>query len=479
MTATAIPGPALTHIRLTEPVLAFDPADTSQQHLNPLAGLAAFGPYSAGAWQAAGQQVRVAILAPHDAIDPVRGLLNSLRDTAAPRERADYLPTYPGFRAAFRTVLIPAAEPARQPLPQDLDAQMAASAEPHLTLAQALTAGLGRLAAVRGLFDVVVFYLPSRWEGQFTVGEFDLHDHVKAAAARLGLPTQIVTDQALGYHCRASVSWRLAMALYAKAGGTPYKLAAGGMLDPSAAYIGLAYGIRDAGRPTPGFVVCCSQLFDGQGGGLEFVAIDLSGDVDPRNPLLSRIQMRTVLSRSLGIYADRHAGLRPSHLVVHKAFPFTEEETRGAAEAWGRGEDLTCVSLTRSAWRGILVTAAKDPRTGGPRYGYAVDRGTLAQLDGHSALLWVAGNAKDATLTGRPYLQGGKGTPRPLLLTRHAGRGPLAEPAAQILALTKMDWNTDALYGSLPATVSYAQVLAKIVKHENLPPVPYDYRLFM
>jgi len=49
------------------------------------------------------------------------------------------------------------------------------------------------------------------------------------------VPTQIITDQALGYHCRASVGWRLAMALYAKAGGTPYKLAAGGMLDPSAA----------------------------------------------------------------------------------------------------------------------------------------------------------------------------------------------------------------------------------------------------
>jgi hypothetical protein len=479
VTSTATTSPPLTHIRLTEPALAFDPADTAQQHLNPLAGLAQFGPYSATAWEDTGQRVRVAILAPHDAIAPVRGLLNSLRETAHPRERADYLPTYPGFRAAFRTVLVPAEGAARQPLPDDLDAQMAASAEPHLTLARALTAGLGRLAAVRGLFDVVVFYLPARWEAQFTVGDFDLHDHVKAAAARLGLPTQIVTDQALGYHCRASVSWRLAMALYAKAGGIPYKLAAGGLLDPSAAYIGLAYGIRDAGRPGHSFVVCCSQLFDGQGGGLEFVAYDLSGEVDPRNPLLSRAQMRTVLSRSLGIYADRHAGRRPGHLVVHKAFPFTEEEARGAAEAWGRGEDLTCVSLTKPAWRGVLVTAPAGPRAGSPRYGYAVDRGTLTQLDGHSALLWVAGNASDATLTGRPYLQGGKGTPRPLLLTRHVGRGPLAEPAAQILALSKMDWNTDALYGSMPATVSYAQVLAKIVKHENLPPVPYDYRLFM
>jgi hypothetical protein len=74
---------------------------------------------------------------------------------------------------------------------------------------------------------------------------------------------------------------------------------------------------------------------------------------------------------------------------------------------------------------------------------------------------------------------GGQGHPRPLLLTRHAGRGPLAEHAAQVLALSKMDCNTDALYGGLPATVSYAQMLANVVRHEKLPPIPYDYRLFM
>jgi hypothetical protein len=75
-------------------------------------------------------------------------------------------------------------------------------------------------------------------------------------------------------------------------------------------------------------------LLDGQGGGPEFVAFDLTGDTDPANPLLDRAQMRTLLSRSLGIYADRHVGRRPGQLVVHKAFPFTEEETRGAADAW-------------------------------------------------------------------------------------------------------------------------------------------------
>jgi hypothetical protein len=203
-----------------------------------------------------------------------------------------------------------------------------------------------------------------------------------------------------------------------------------------------------------------------------------SRDVDPRNPLLSAGQMRNVLSRSLTIYADRHAGRRPANLVVHKTIPFTDEEAQGVAEAWGRGDGLTCISLTRTPWRGVLVTAKGD-HAGGPRYGYAVDRRTVAQLDGYSALIWVAGNAPDATLTGKSYLQGGKGTPRPLMLTRHVGRGPLTELAAQVLALSKMDWNTDALYSSLPATLTYAQLLARIVKNEKLPPLPFDYRLFM
>jgi hypothetical protein len=55
-----------------------------------------------------------------------------------------------------------------------------------------------KLATVRSLFDVVLFYLPERWEPHFATDEFDLHDHVKAAAAALGLTTQIVTDQISG-----------------------------------------------------------------------------------------------------------------------------------------------------------------------------------------------------------------------------------------------------------------------------------------
>lgn len=41
------------------------------------------------------------------------------------------------------------------------------------------------------------------------------------------------------YQCRASVGWRLAAALYTKAGGTPKNVATGGLLDADMAYVGM------------------------------------------------------------------------------------------------------------------------------------------------------------------------------------------------------------------------------------------------
>src|SRR5262249_40435876 len=176
---------------------------------------------------------------------------------------------YPGFRAAFGAALHPSPDHARLDLPAGLDDQLVRASSPHLRLAQALTDGLDRLALFATDFDVIVFYLPSRWKHLFTAEGFDLHDRVKAHAALRGMTTQILTDDAHSYRCRASVRWRLATAIYAKAGGTPYKLVTGDLLDHDTAYLGLAYGVRDAGGPDQQFVVCCSQMFDGQGGGLE------------------------------------------------------------------------------------------------------------------------------------------------------------------------------------------------------------------
>jgi argonaute-like protein implicated in RNA metabolism and viral defense len=81
---------------------------------------------------------------------------------------------------------------------------------------------------------------------------------------------------------------------------------------------------------------------------------------------------------------------------------------------------------------------------------------------------------------GGSHLQGARGTPRPIRLVRHAGNGPWDETARAVLALSKMDWNSDALYDPIPVTIGYAKVLARVIKRmTGLGNSPYQFRFFM
>ena len=61
-----------------------------------------------------------------------------------------------------------------------------------------------------------------------------------------------------------------------------------------------------------------------------------------------------------------------------------------------------------------------------------------------------------------------------------AGHGPWDESTFAILALSKMDWNNDALYDPLPVTLKYSKTLARVVKRMNvLGSAPYQFRFFM
>lgn len=473
------------HWRLPEQYLSFDPTDAHQVAVNPLIGLRDFGPFSSRLSASYGDKlkIKIALLAPANDLQRLRDHLNELARPQDPKERYSYLPKWPGFEAVFRIRLAPADDSAQIPLLATLDEDLRTVSNPRQHLADVLIEGLRKLALVRDRFDVVVFYLPHRFQPLFEDKDtdFDLHDFIKAFAAQLGLTTQIVTDGAMTYRCRASVAWRLGAALYAKAGWIPWKLDTKHLpLDVNSAYIGLSYALRTIAGGTKVFVTCCSQVFDADGGGMEFVAYEVGQGTDTRNPYLSREDMRLVMARSLALYQDRHAGRSPRELVVHKQTPFQPQEVAGCSDAWGATSNLSCINITRSPWRGVAIDAPKMVGSKGVP-GYALPRGTAFQLDDRSVLLWIGGNAPGATLTGEDnFFQGGKGIPQPLLLTRDAGAGPLDYVAAQILGLSKMDWNNDALYDGLPCTIQYAKVLAKTIKHmPNLAPQPYDYRFFM
>ena len=423
------------------------------------------------------------MVGPRAGRESVVTLMKLVQQSHRPSDRKEYVPEYPGFQKLFGVPLNAATQAARVSWPDALeDLPFKGTGEQRLQAA--FESALSQLDLVRSEFDVVVVHLPDAWASALHTPTFDAHDTLKVIGAQFGIPTQVLNDRAFTFSAKASIAWRLAIALYVKAGGIPWKLAPLPGVPDGTAYIGLAYALRPH-EDGVHYVTCCSQVFDMDGGGMQFVAFearDPVADVQEakRNPFLSRSDMRAVLARSLQLYQSRNGGSLPRRLVVHKTTAFREEEIQGASEALAAVPEFECIEVgTNSSWRGVWMVG--NPRGPKPTKadGYPVPRGIVQMRSGTSCFVWVAGNAPGVSTTSS-YYQGGKSIPRPLVLTRHAGSGPLQLIAAEALALTKMDWNNDALYDPVPVTIRYSKRLARTIA--NVPSLPgrdYPYRLFM
>lgn len=442
-----------------------------------------FGPYSKNSLAAHTDAIRVAVVGTESGKAARKSVLGSLKDSQKPSDRRDYVPHYPGFDQIFGVSLIPAKKVAQLTWPSRMEEL--GSGSPPDRVRRAISERMRDLAVVREDFDVAVIHLPDGWHPGLKGEGFDAHDELKSIGAEMGMPTQVINDRTLTFNYRASRAWRLAIALYVKAGGTPWRLAPMPGLPPDSAYIGLAYVLRV--EPSGArFVTCCSQVFDADGGGMQFVAYDACDPLDDsqvtrRNPYLNRTDMRAVLARSMDLYRHRNGGSSPRRVVVHKQTAFTDDELAGVADSLAAVDEAGCIEVTTDLkWRGVWLQESNRPDKKSEPHRYPVPRGTMQPLSGTSALVWIAGNAPSAALSGNNYYQGGKSIRSPLRFTRRMGRGPLEHIATELLALSKMDWNNDALYNPVPVTIRYSQRLANTIA--NVPTLPrsvYPYRMFM
>jgi hypothetical protein len=364
------------HLWLPEPQLAFHPDRTSDREVHPLRGLLRFGPHSSGLVP---DPIRVATLAPAGEGGRLYNFMKELNSVYQPTERKEYLPEWPGFHNVFGLHMRGAGGGCHVEIDTDLEAEFKASATPHIVLADRLVRAIQNLESRRSEFDVLFIYIPKRWAAGYVGGpdeDFDLHDHLKAAAAARRLPIQLVReDKALAYTHRASVMWRIGLALYAKAGGVPWKLAD---TDPETAYIGISYAVRPPESDRARFVTCCSQVFDAEGSGLEFVAYDAHEvDVQRDNPFLSRTEMFRVMTRSMDLYRRRHAGRLPRRVMVHKTTEFKVEEVNGCMEALHLCEAVDLVQVVEDVgWRGVRVDRGQDGHKKGKPTAFPISRGT-------------------------------------------------------------------------------------------------------
>ncbi len=468
---------------LTEPTLLFHPDRDGDVDVHPLRGLQQFGPYSRSHNFMLRDPLHVAVLCPAGALPKIVQLFSELRSTQRPRERRHYLQDFDGFSKVLGIGLDCPLHPEDErvcELPTSQLESALKSTEPQQQVAEMVLSGVRHLAAKKHLYDVLVVYLPNwlslafRSPPEDLESDFDLHDTLKAVCAAQGVPVQVLNDNALTYFCRCSVAWRLSLAMYTKVGGVPWKLAG---FESRHAYVGLSYCLRK-GAPAQ-FVTCCSQIFDAEGTNLRFLLYESQdGLYEGDNPYLRRQDMRRVMARTIDLY-QRQKGAPPTRLVVHKTTQFRPDEIDGCVDALGSVDDLELLTVSaRTPWHAIRIDA---PKTRGPKgvpANYPVERGTVLPLGAYEYALWTQGNA--SSIGTGSYFKEGKGIPHPLLVTRHLGTGGTHSSARELLGLTKMNWNNDSLYDRLPVTLSYASVLARVVKRlGTLSSTPYDFRFFM
>lgn len=424
-------------------------------------------------------QVELAVICPQsDALGFSRFLAKLHERINPPQTEQDYLLPYPGFSSAFSL-------PLNVPNPGDQNWQtvvdrveggvMTAAKE----LGQRLCRGLDSIRSTNRPGAVVLIYVPTRWRDLKVVnsgGEhFNLHDYVKAYAARAGLSTQFIREETTQSAQACRVRWWLSLALYAKALRTPWRLHC---IDDETAYVGIGYSIDQEAESGSHILLGCSHLYSSRGEGLQFRLGRLESSViKGGNPFMSEDDARRTGETIRQLFFEAKMRL-PSRVVVHKRTHFTKEEQRGLCQGLEGVNNVELIEINIDDSLRYL-SSNRTPK-GFDIDKFPVPRGTTIVLGGHSALVWVHGSAPNVSNPNWRYYQGKRRIPAPLAIKRYMGQSDVMQIASEILGLSKMNWNHFDYYSQIPATLASANAIARVGPYLSaFGPAAYDYRLLI
>lgn len=255
----------------------------------------------------------------------------------------------------------------------------------------------------------------------------------------------------------ATRAWNLATSLFYKAGHEPWRPAC---LPANTCFVGISFHHL---KRREGDVVYASvaQAFSN-----EIEPFTLKGSTIPhhqrrrRQPYLTDDQAAALMNDVLAKYEDA-AGVRPARVVVHKTSAYQPEEEagfRGAAEAMVPVCDL--VWMRSTAFR-LIRRGTQEPW-----------RGTYCTI-GDEAYLFTSGYVPWWDEYPGPHI------PAPLQIGA-CGDTDMRARAAEILALTKMNWNCSEGIGRHPITISFPRKVGALMTElsDNQIPNP-SYRFYM
>lgn len=446
---------------------------------NPLRGLVENRPWDYSLTKGGlSTSAEVAAICPPDHARHLERFICQLNERSEPtHSERDYLQAFPGFAGGFALPLMPArpGDATWQPLVITVQGSPLQCAK---RIATGICLALDRIRAIRpGAISLV--YVPMAWAAYEIVSEaeeyFNLHDYVKAYAARNGQSTQFVRERTVkgGSSCR--VKWWVSLALYAKAMRTPWRL---DCLEEDSAFVGIGYSL-DSGDSSRGHVLLgCSHIYSARGEGLQFRLGRIENPIiRGRNPFMSLDDARRTGETIRQLFFDARMRL-PKRVVIHKRTHFTEDEQAGLSQGLEGVPNIELIEINDEESIRFLASKMDNGRPVIDKF--PMPRGAAIILADNAALLWVHGHAPSVQNVRFKYYQGKRRIPAPLMLRRYRGNSDLTTISTEILGLSKMNWNHFDYYSRLPATLESASAIAKVGKYlSHFGPAPYDYRLLI
>lgn len=467
-----------SYAKAKEPLIYFHHQDESKQSIHPINGLKLLGPLeeSFGA-NVIVPKIQLAIIAPDTGFDRVKSHLESLLNPVSPTTEKEYLKDYPGFDAVFKKhLVIPNSTQSDYVITINTQEIRNYSA---IQFYELIKSKIDKFALKNDSIDCVAIYIPDYWKNFRELKNentyFDLHDSLKLYAVKKGLHLQFIEDKSITYNDQAKVKWWLSLGIYVKSNGTPWKVKTD---NTETAFVGLGYAVRQNARNK--VVLGSSQIFDGNGNGLRFLLQPIEKPVFyNKNPFMSKEDAFRLVTNIRNTYHKIDPVIGLKKLVLHKTTHFTRDEMDGICNALEGIDNIELLQIQQfSNWRAIKLRKKQDG-SGHEFDGFPIDRGTIIQLDEFSFLLWTHGLVQSNELT-KPYYQGKRGIPTPLLIKRFRGTDPIETVANDILKLTKMNWNGAELYKTMPVTIDFSKRLSVMGKQlEELGNKAYDFRYFI
>lgn len=288
--------------------------------------------------------------------------------------------------------------------------------------------------------------------------EANFHNQLKAKLLKDKIITQIIRESTIRYReiwnnerrievekqFDTAKAWNIATTLYYKAGALPWRL---GDVRRGVCYLGLVYKkVEESNEDTN--ACCAAQMFLNSGDGVVF-----KGNIGPwYNPTSKEFHIKKadaidLLSRALNSFKDRSGTDRyPTEVFIHAKTYFDDEEWNGFEEAAKGKSSLVGVRIRDT----VPLKLFRE-------FDYCVPRGTVLEISQSKAHLWTKG------FIPRLQTQVGLETPNSLEIEITKGKMGIKTVCADILALTKLNYNS-CIYGDgLPVTLRFADQIGEVL----------------